>query len=309
MITFEQLEALRVIVRTGTFSRAADQLYLTQPALSQRIKHLEQTLGVELFDRSRRGRRILLTPAGEMVLRFAEQFSEEFARLLANIDEVVGESKRETLSIAVGPNATRYLLPEALEQFRVQRPHVRLNIVQTLAIGDMINQAVLNGTAELGITLAPKSDSRLDSVFFYLYHVLLVTTPTHPAARLSPLDDERLLRLEFALFPAHASESRQVLEKQAHAFGHRLDVVFESNDFNALKDAAQRGVAIALLPEHVVRDELASGELVSLPGLGFPRDVDIHLVFDPSRRLSPAAQAFVDMAQEQRAVAVPGAAG
>jgi DNA-binding transcriptional LysR family regulator len=138
VITFEQLEALRTIVRAGTFSRAAEQLYVTQPALSQRIKHLEQTLGAELFDRSRRGRKIELTPAGDAVLRFANHVSDEFAKLVQEIGQILGEVQRETLNIAVGPNAARYILPGVLARYQRYRPHVRLNIMQSLAVDELI---------------------------------------------------------------------------------------------------------------------------------------------------------------------------
>src|SRR4051812_1595367 len=71
MLTFEQLDAIRAVVRSGGFSRAAEDLFLTQPALSQRVRHLEQAVGKELFTH-RKGKRVELTPEGQTVLQFAE---------------------------------------------------------------------------------------------------------------------------------------------------------------------------------------------------------------------------------------------
>ncbi|MGD9713899.1 MAG: LysR family transcriptional regulator [Thermomicrobiales bacterium] len=297
MITFEQLEALRTIVAAGTFSRAAEQLYLTQPALSQRIKHLEQALGTELFDRRRKGRRIDLTPAGEAVLRFADHVSGEFEKIILEIKHIQGEYPSETLNIAVGPNASRYVLPSILARYQCQNPHIRLNLIPAIGLTGFINGLVLDGSAEIGISTETGRDRRLAAAPLIVYHLMAVVSSDHPAARFASLEDHEALNYQFALFPKQGSLLRQALEQQAQQLGKRLDVVVESNDFDVLKNTALRGQSIAILPDLMMQDELHAGRLVPITTLGLPHDLEIDLVYDASRNLSTAARAFLDLAK------------
>ncbi|MEX0683393.1 MAG: LysR family transcriptional regulator [Dehalococcoidia bacterium] len=295
MFTLEQLEALRAIVRAGTYSRAADSLYLTQSALSQRIKHLEATLGAEVFDRGHRGQHVTLTPAGQATLLFAHRVFGELDKLERQIRSLRVSMEREVLSIAVGPNAVRYILPDVLARFQQQYPLVRINVVESIGWGSMLPQLVRSGACELAIS-SPVPDPLIGfTPPVTVYRVVLVGRADHPLASIPDPQPEELFRYPFAL-PPPDSEMRQELERAALAVGGRLDVVVESGAFDVLKEAVLRGIALGVMPDLVLRDVLSTNQVVRITALDYPRDRDVCLIYDVERELSPAATAFISVA-------------
>jgi DNA-binding transcriptional LysR family regulator len=297
MITFEQLEALRAIVKAGTFSRAADKLYLTQPALSQRIRHLERALGAELFDHSHRGQSVQLTFAGQATLEFAEHVATEFERLQRQLRVLNDTAEREVLDIAVGPNAARHILPAILPRFQQQYPNIRMNVVESIAFGDMLPNLVRNGTCELAIGGTVNDDPKIRSIPLLTYHLVLIARKDHPVLSAGELQLAALFSHPFAVMPVQAGVRRD-LERAALSVGTRLDVAIESFDFDVLKDAALRGLGLTVVPDLVLDDTICTSQLVTIEMLGFPRDVPIYLLHHAERELSPAARAFVAVAPQ-----------
>jgi DNA-binding transcriptional LysR family regulator len=295
MITFEQLEALKAIVRAGTFSRAAEDLYLTQPALSQRIKHLEQTLAVELFNRSHRGPHVELTLAGQATLEFANHVAAELQRLQRQLRGLSESPEREVLDVAVGPNAARHLLPDILPRFQVVCPDVRVNVVESIAFGNMLPNLVRKRTCELAITGMVQGEPRLKLLPLIKYHMVLIARDDHPIVRDGLKDEAELFRYPFAVLPMQA-DARRELERAAITAGTRLDVAVESYDFDVLRDAALRGLGLTIVPDLVLRDALSASHITTIQALGYPRDTQIYLFYDSERELSRAARAFLSIA-------------
>ena len=291
-LTFEQLQTFRTIVHAGTFTRAAQELYLSQPAISQRVKHLEQVLGTRLFDRDHTGRMPHLTPAGEVVLRFADEALALLEHLHAELVSNSGSDEVQTVTIACGPGVSTYLMPGLLSALWEQYPHVRPRVVG--ALPDKVSEAVQSGEAELGVAAASLIDPALQRALFIKDRLVLVAASDHPILHESPPRPQELALSPFIL-PSTNSEVRRATERWAESLGLRLNVVLEVASLHAIKEAVLQGIGIAVAPEFTMLEELRDGHLRVVPTTGFPQERHLFVIYDGSRPLSPAAQAVLEI--------------
>ena len=294
MLTFDQLDTLRTIVRYGTFSRAAEEMFLTQPAVSQRVKHLEQALGVEMFTRGSSGRGFNLTDEGERVLRFANDVLGALGTLQTELQSK-GRIRRETVSIASGPYIAKYVLPRLVAACRERYPHLHVRSVQTSV--DDLNDIVRRGDADFAVHSEAYTDPTLRSVPLFRDRIVLVGTPQHPALQAEGPCAETIASSAFVLSLPN-SEPRQISERWAASLNVNLDVVIEGASYDALKEAAVQGIGLTVLPETIVYEEVRDGRLIACPLPGMPCDRQMCLEYDPNRQMSPAAEALLTVAQD-----------
>lgn len=297
MLTFEQLETFRAIVAARTFTRAADELALTQPAISQRIKRLEQALGIELFDRRHKGREFHLTPAGERVLRFADEVTGLLEQLQREIQRDQAARRHETIAIACDSTAIKAVLPMLLAAYHARYPHVRVNLIHTPR--EKVNAAVAAGEAELGVQNAQLITHKFTSAPFMRDRMVLLAPPDHPVLTEPWQRDAHLRRSGFVL-ARRGSFSREVAEEWAAAQELDLDVVLESASLDAVKEAVVRGFGLTILPELWVINDLREGRLAIVPVAGLPREFQVCLIAESGRTLSVPARALLDVAREGR---------
>jgi DNA-binding transcriptional LysR family regulator len=181
-----------------------------------------------------------------------------------------------------------------LPRFQAIYPNVRMNVVESIAFGDMLPNLVRNGTCELAIA-ASVDDPKIRSIPLLKYHLVLIARRDHPVLATVEWQPSDLFKFPFAVLPAQ-SGSRRELERRAIAAGTRLDVAIESYDFDVLKDAALRGLGLAIVPDLVLDDALAANQLVTIDALDYPHDVQIYLLYHAERELSSAARAFISIA-------------
>lgn len=294
MVTFEQLETLRTIVRYGTFRRAAEEMFLTNPAVSHRVKHLEQALGIELFLRCNSQRGLHLTEAGHRVLRFANEVIGTLGELQYDLQHRAAIN-RETVTIASRPLASRYVLPRLVMACRDLHPDLRVRNMQC-GIEDL-NEVVRRGDADFAVHTDSFVDPSLASAPLVRDRVVLVANAKHSFLREDRNEADAVKKYRFVLSPLN-TETRQVAEQWASGLGVRLDVVMETSSYDALKEAAIQGVGLAILPETVVLDELADGRLHVASPAGLACDRVICLVHDPGRPLGRAAQVLLSVVRE-----------
>jgi len=176
--SLERLRTLREVARTGGFSAAADVLGLTQPAVSNQIRQLEQETGSRLLERI--GRTARPTAEGEVLIAAAER---AFATLEAALDDIVRRRSEVagTLVVATGATATRYLLPAVVAELTGRHPGIDLRIVTGNTVD--LAQGVLDGSIDLGLLTAPIDDPQLQTRFFYRDRLVCITPPGEaPAA-------------------------------------------------------------------------------------------------------------------------------
>lgn len=283
IMEFQQLRYALAVERTRNFTRAAEECFVVQSALSQQVKALEAELGVQLFART--SRRVEVTPAGEAFLTWARTSLEAAERAkedaLAATGVVAGR-----LRIGAIPTVTAIDLPDALAEFRSRHPQVRVSL--TVGGSDLFQAGLQSG--DLDIALLGLSASVTPSVEHRELdrrRNVLVTAARHPLAAGRPVRLADIADEEFADFPAGGSGRIQSDLAFADA-GLTREVTVETMSVSLMLDLVARGLAVALLPPGSVPER---SDLAVTPVVDGPERVEYVAwnSFNPS----PAAKAFL----------------
>jgi DNA-binding transcriptional LysR family regulator len=286
-----ELSALKVFLAVATersFSRAAEKLGRTQPAVSLAIQRLEAELGERLIDRS--ATPLLLTDAGQIVAEHARRF-ENLSRDLATALAELRDKSAGRLIIGANESTSLYLL-QHIEQYRRLYPKVKVQVRR--ALSSRIPAQLLDGDLELGVISYDPADERLVTRVIYTDHLAFVVSPQH---RFAQRQEVSITELGMETFVAHnvVSPYREVVlrEFQRHRVPLNMDV--EMPTVETIRKLVQRNEGVAFLPRMCVEQELAQGLLceVRVPELSVERK--IRLVYPARRVLSHAAQAFLEL--------------
>ncbi len=297
-----QVETFRAVAEELSFSRAAARLGYVQSSVSAQVASLEQEFGAPLFDRL--GRRIALTDAGRVMLRYsgrlldlAEEAKEAVADAGVGSGEVTG-----TLTVSAPETLLTYRLPRLLALFHERHPKVRLS-VRPSAVGRLVGsmrRAVEEGSVDVAFVLdAPVEVSSL-SVEPLLEESVSVIAPSNHALSSSTLVASRDLSGETVLLP-EAPESgcayRGQFERQLGVAGVVPPEKMEFQSIEAVKQCVAAGMGVSVLPSVTVNVELESGKLAALRWEE-PFEVLTQMVWHEERWQSPALRAFLDTARE-----------
>jgi DNA-binding transcriptional LysR family regulator len=286
-----QIETFLAVAREGSFSRAAQKLFRTQPAVSQTIRRLEQELGEPLFDRS--SREGILTDAGLALMDYAERMLNLRTEALTAIQSL-RQLERGRLAISANEFTCLYLLP-ILDDFRHHHPMVQVCVQRTLA--SRVANEVQNRNAELGVLTFKPDDPTLRSMVVYRDELAFVVPPRHPLARARQAS---IRQLGAEMFVAHNVPS-PYRAKVIETFARRkvpLHMDVELPSIEAIKKFVASGNGVALLPMIAVESEVARGDLVHVPVPELRFERKLRVVFGRSAALSHAARAFLAIAQE-----------
>lgn len=286
--TVHQLTVFCAVARRLSYTRAAEALYLSQPAVAQQIKTIEQVLGLQLF--ARKGRGIELTVAGQEFLRHAEHI----LALLAETAPVVHEIQAlERGSVVVGASnsAGTYVVPSLLGAFHARYPRVRITLM--VANRRSIEERLLAHQVDLAVMSLIEQSDHLVVDFLMPYELVVVATPAHRLARRSALtiDD---LQEEIMLLREQGSGTRLDTEQYFARAGLPLLTGLELGSIEAIKEGVAAELGIAVLPREAVVYELANNDLVMLDVQGFPLKRQWHVVHLHGRRLSRVASELRD---------------
>ena len=249
-----EVQAFVEVARAGSVSRAADTLFFTQPALTARLKKLEEELGASLFHRTPRGMR--LTEAGEAFLPYAVRALESLAdgRQLVNAFERGGAGR---LTLGAAPALSTYVLPAILKRFAVGHPRVQVSVrtghsedVLDLVLKEQVDLGLVRDLRHPDITSTPLYEDRL----------VLVCDPSHRFATRRAIGMEELAREQLVQFERTSSytELTNALFRDA---GVRPEAVMELDNIEAAKKMVQEGFGVALLPLTAVAGEIEAGLL------------------------------------------------
>ena len=294
----QSLQAFLAVAESGSFSRAAEQLHLTQPAVSKRIAVLEGQIGARLFDRI--GRTIGLTEAGRVLLPRARQILvmvDDSRRALGNLSHDVAGS----LTLATSHHIGLHRLPPLLKAYTRNHPEVRLDL--HFLDSEEAYQGVLDGELEIAVvTLAPIPDPQLEMVPIWVDRLCFVCAPDHPLAAL-PRPTLQALCEHDAVLPGPLTFTRGLIEARFAAAGLHLPVALSTNYLETLKMMTAIGLGWSLLPERLVAGELH--ELaIDHPPIHRPLGYLVHR----SRTLSNAARAMLAALEAAREPAATTAA-
>ena len=281
----QALTAFLAVAESGSFSTAAERLFLTQPAVSKRIAHLEQQLGTRLFDRV--GRRIRLTEAGEALLPRARQVLldlEDMSRAISNLTGTVSG----TLRIGTSHHIGLHRLPPVLRRFSREYPDVKLDI--HFIDSEEAWEAVLHGDLEMGVvTLPPQPDPRLHSQAVWQDPLVFMAAPEHPLARLDRVTLETLTGYS-AILPSPVTFTRRIVESLFEEQALTLNISMSTNYLETIHMMVSIGLGWSVLPETMLDDSVVRLNVdTALPVRR------LGVVTHPGRSRSNAAGAFLDI--------------
>ena len=294
--TRQQLWAFEATARLLSVTRAAEELGIAQPTVSLQLRDLAGHVGMPLFEQQ--GRRLQLTEAGEELVEASRELFALWGRFESRIAELKGVH-RGTLRLAAVTTA-EYLLPQLLGPFCEAYPGVEVQLaVENRAT---IIQRLDKSLDDLTVMMLPPEDERLRTLPFMESPLVVIAAKGHRLERgtekgtqltLASLKDERWLLRETG------SGGRQMVEEHfaSEGFMPRIAMALGSNE--AIKHAVAGGLGITVLSRHALGSNPAAMGLVELPVQGFPLPGEFCFVMRDGRRLSPAAEAFLQFAREQ----------
>lgn len=246
-ITFKQVEAFLAVARTLNFSRAADLVYLSQPALSANIRRLEDAIGARLFDRDTRS--VALSAAGSEFLAIAAGLMENAENGLTQIRDFAS-GKRRTLSLAVAPSLATSFLPDVIVRFSAQYPGVRLRLYDVLATACI--ELVRSGTVDLALTA--KIDDVDDLVQQDVLHdpLVVLCASNHPYARRKTVSWKDVYTCEH-ISRKGASNVRQLIDQEYLRQGLVFQPAFEVENVGTMIGLVRSGLGIGIFAESSVK--------------------------------------------------------
>jgi DNA-binding transcriptional LysR family regulator len=291
-LNFHHLEVFYAVARHLNFSRAAEELYISQPAVSKHVKDLEKDLGVDLFRRN--GRRVELTDAGRLVYDYAGHalvLTEGLRRALADLHG----PGRGYLRLAATYALATYVVPRMLASFQTRFPDVELSL-QVASKGVAIRQ-VLQHQADLGIIDCQAIPTDVQWQRFARVPVVLLASPNGhlPAGGIVDLVE---LSQETIIAEEKGSDTREALERELERLRVRPARILEIGNLEAIKRAVSAGLGVAFLPKICVAAELGRGDLIELAAQGFSLETQLGVVFARGRPPSTIALAFAALLQK-----------
>ena len=257
-----RLRVFRIVAEELSFTRAAERLFLTQPAVTSQVKNLEEEIGLRLFDRT--GQRIALTEAG----RVLNSYVRRIAALCADAERDLAALKGETRGrLALGASTTiaQYLLPRLAAEFLAAFPAIQLSI--TSGNTSEIVAALAEGRIALGIIEGPPGRADVKCEPFIEDEIVLVTTPAHEFAAGVALDRDALKHVPIIL-REHGSGTREVVEDTLRAAGldpRTLHIALALDSTESIKSAIAAGLGVGFVSRWALGKELALGLLRTVP--------------------------------------------
>lgn len=283
------LETLLTVARERSFSRAAEKLRRTQPAISLAIQRLEQDCGERLLDRSTKPAR--LTEAGELAARRADQMLRQRAELEHELGELRG---RQRGKVSVGANeSTAFFLLPVVERFLARHAAIKVEVRRSLSRN--IPAEVAAGELDLGVVAYDPASAELLTEVVCRDRLALIVYPGHPLAGAGPV---ALRRLGEERFIAHnvVSPYRDITVGTFRRRGVPLNIAVEMPTIESIKQLVTRGRGIAFVPRISAARELAQGALVEVAVRQFRVERPLRLLAPRARALSHAAAAFRELA-------------
>ncbi|RMG50293.1 MAG: LysR family transcriptional regulator [Gammaproteobacteria bacterium] len=285
----DNLRAFVEVADLGSFSRAAERLHLTQPAVSKRIAALEEALDVQLFDRVGRG--ITLTEAGRTLLEGARRILASVEDTRTRIDNLSGEVAGR-LRLATSHHIGLHRLPEPLRTFTRRWPKVELDI--EFMDSEEACREVARGTREMAIvTLPARPDEALNTETIWPDPLVPVAAPDHPLTRACRLDLPSLAE-HAAILPGTGTFTRGIIDDAFGRAGIRPRVMMETNYLETIRMMVSIGLGWSVLPRTMTGDGV-----VELRVAGVSLDRQLGLVTHRRRELSNAARAFAEILRGQ----------
>ena len=298
-LTLRQLQVFESVARHLNYTRASEELFLSQPAVSMQVKQLEESLGIPLFEQL--GKRVHLTVAGQEVLGYVRSITQQLDELEGVLNRIKGLSGgRLLLSVATTAN---YFIPGLLGSFSRRFPDVTVSLDVTNR--ETLLQQLHENTVDLVIMGKPPTEADVEADAFLDNPLVVVAPPTHPLAGTSNIPLARLQE-EIFLVREHGSGTRIAMERFFSEREMKLKTGMEVGSNEAIKQSVQAGLGLGLLSRVTIEQELMLKRLVVLDVAGFPIMRHWFVVHRKGKRLSLAAQTFRELLLQEAGTLLKG---
>jgi len=300
--TLRQLKVFEAVARNLSFSRAAEELHLTQPAVSTQVKKLQEHAGLPLFEQL--GKKIHLTPAGAEMLHASRVIIRQFEEVEETMTQFKGVSGGK-LNVTV-ISAGDYFFPRLLVEFARRHAGVALNF-GVCNRAELLEQLTDNLT-DLAIMVRPPLDMDTENEAFAPHPYVIVAAPDHPLAAKKRIPVSRLARESFVV-REKGSDTWNSMEEGFGAHLAELNIAMEIKSTETIKQAVIAGMGVSFLSAHTISRELQTGSLAVLDVQGFPLMLHWYVVHRRTKRLPPVAQAFKSFLVKDGAALIEQAIG
>ena len=290
-----RLQVFHAVARHLSFTRAAEALFMTQPAVTFQIKQLEEQFNTRLFERGHG--RIALTSAGEIVLDYAERILALSSELETRIGEMTGQM-RGPLLLGASTTIAEFMLPRILGEFNSLYPQVRTRL--TVANSETIESRIIEHNLDVGLIEVETRNQNLQSEVCCDDELVVICTPDHPLKSHGPATARTLLEYEY-VSREPGSGTREVTDAWFGAAGvasDKLKTLMELGSLEALKGVVVTGLGFAVVSRASVDRELRLGSLIAIP-LDPPLTRRLSVVFPKDRFRSRVVTSFIEFAKRR----------
>ena len=287
-ITLRQLQIFESVAQTQSYTRAAEILFMTQPAVSMQMKQLEETVGLDLLERQ--GKKIVITRAGEKLRKHANKIIDRFEILQSSIAKLK-KGQHEQIKISAATTANHFVTHMMAE---FSRQHQDINITLDITNRETLVTQLQNYDPDFVIMGEPPSKLDLDSRLIMENPLIVIASPEHPVvkkykSRNVPMDE--VIKESFVVREEGSGIKAAI---RRYFKKHRLDFIssYEMSSNESIKHAVVAGLGLGIVALHTVKLELEARKLIILHVENFPLVRHWHLVSRKGRKLSPAAIEF-----------------
>ncbi|KAB0627662.1 LysR family transcriptional regulator [Acinetobacter gandensis] len=280
-------EAFVKVMETGSISLAADQLFITQPAVTKRIHSLEEYFGVKLFESAGRG--VQATHAANSLLPKVKSWLNELGDIHHTLSHEQGQVQGK-LKIGTSHHIGLHHLPHHLQRYVQQYPEVTLDV--HFVDSEQAHEQVLAGDLELAfLTLPPQGDSRLKYITTWNDPLVFVVSPFHPLAQIEHLTLEDLIQYP-SLLPAAQTYTSQITLAEFEKHGLKPKVTMSNNSLESIRMLVSIGLGWSVLPKTLLNQDLKQLDLAS------NMNRKLGIVWHPGRTQSRAAEKLVELMKD-----------
>lgn len=288
---YDQLASFLEVAKLQSFSRAAEKIYRTQPAISAQVRLLEQECGEKLFDRS--GKKVSLTQAGEILFRYAQKILDLQKEALQAIAEL-NQTPRGKLYIGANEATCLYVLPKTFARFRQLYPLVQISIYRNFS--HKILQKVQEGAVDLGIVTLPQTATNIEIIPVFRDEVQVVVPKNHPLAKNRSVTIEEVAHHPLIL--PKTGHTRVVIDRLLRDFRNHVQISMELASVETQKKFVGAGLGISLINRTYAQPEVAAGLLKLIPLEGEKIHRELGLIYRRDRYLSLPAKVFLEVVLE-----------
>ncbi len=289
MIDIVKLKTFVIVAELGSFSKASEILYITQPAVTQQIKSLEKIIGARLFQRQ--GGRMVLTEEGKRIHEIAKSLLSSYEGLVEEITKIKKDIK-DTLFIGVSASFSEYKIPELITSFHKQLPSITIKMF--VGNSNQVEDALSSGIINMGI-VEKEPSSKFSSIAWLRDEIVFFTHPDSELAKKGEIEPEELYNIDLIMREGN-SEARRIVKVALEKLGiscDKLNIKIEVNCIRTILNMVRSGYGASFLSRGVIEKYVERGDVVPVRINGFEAKRNFYIIYPKDNSISFLANQFI----------------